>query len=311
MSVLKTKTYRTEIYASGAALALTAFLVLLQGCTVGPRYVAPVTPAPPAFKETAAAQQSSDGTMWIPATPQDATLRGNWWELYQEPELNALEEKLNTSNQNIAQSFQNFMAARAQVKQARAAYYPTVTVGTAYTRARTPRRRDIATLRRQREQQRFQSAVRCLLGARRLGAHSKHCTGIRECRPGQCCRRRQRTAQPAGKPSRILFRAARTGCPDRPLRKDRIGLPGESKAHAGTEQNRRRYGAVGRRSRAQPQDCCCRKNQSPYRASAIRARNRAPHRAGCLLVFHTRPGADNKRSCYPNRCAIPDSATPA
>jgi NodT family efflux transporter outer membrane factor (OMF) lipoprotein len=64
-------------------------------------------------------------------------LRGNWWELYQEPELNALEEKLNTSNQNIAQSFQNFMAARAQVKQARASYYPTVTVGPSYTRGRT------------------------------------------------------------------------------------------------------------------------------------------------------------------------------
>jgi NodT family efflux transporter outer membrane factor (OMF) lipoprotein len=138
MRALKTKTYRTKIFASGAALALTAFLVLIQGCTVGPRYVAPVTPAPPAFKEAAAAQQSSDGTTWIPATPQDATLRGNWWELYQEPELNALEEKLNTSNQNIAQSFQDFMAARAQVKQARAAYYPTVTVGPAYTRARTP-----------------------------------------------------------------------------------------------------------------------------------------------------------------------------
>jgi outer membrane protein TolC len=64
-------------------------------------------------------------------------LRGNWWELYQEPELNSLEEKLNTSNQNIAQSFQNFMAARAQVKQARASYYPTVSVGPSYTRGRT------------------------------------------------------------------------------------------------------------------------------------------------------------------------------
>ena len=61
-------------------------------------------------------------------------MKGNWWEIYQEPELNALEEKLNISNQNIAQSFQNFMAARAQVRQARAAYYPTVSVGPAYTR---------------------------------------------------------------------------------------------------------------------------------------------------------------------------------
>ena len=119
---------------SRAAAAL-ACIALLQGCRVGPRYVAPVTQAPPAFKE--APQQSADGTTWTPATPQDATLRGNWWELYNEPELNALEAQLNTSNQNIAQSFQNFMAARAQVRQARAQYVPTVTVGPEYLRGRT------------------------------------------------------------------------------------------------------------------------------------------------------------------------------
>jgi NodT family efflux transporter outer membrane factor (OMF) lipoprotein len=117
-------------------LPLAALALLLEGCVVGPRYVAPVTQAPPAYKE-ALPQHSSDGTTWTPATPQDATLRGNWWELYQEPELNALEEKLNTSNQNIAQSFQNFMAARALVKQARASYYPTISVGPSYTRGRT------------------------------------------------------------------------------------------------------------------------------------------------------------------------------
>src|SRR5579859_3190568 len=117
MRVLKTQRHEVRTLASMSTLAFTASLLLLEGCVVGPRYVAPVTQAPPAYKE-AAPQLSADGTPWVPATPQDATLRGNWWELYQEPELNALEEKLNTSNQNIAQSFQNFMAARAQVKQA-------------------------------------------------------------------------------------------------------------------------------------------------------------------------------------------------
>ena len=98
----------------GSTIALGACLLMLQGCVVGPRYVAPVTQAPPAYKEVVPQpQQSSDGTTWIPATPQDATVKGNWWEIYQEPELNALEEKLNISNQNIAQSFQIFMAARA------------------------------------------------------------------------------------------------------------------------------------------------------------------------------------------------------
>ena len=117
-------------------LAMCGTFPLLTGCVVGPKYVAPVTKAPPSFKELPA-QQSSDGTQWINAKPMDATLRGKWWEIYNEPELNGLEEQLNTSNQNVAQSYQNFMAARAQVRQARAAYYPTVTAGPTYTRSRT------------------------------------------------------------------------------------------------------------------------------------------------------------------------------
>ena len=136
MRVVRKQVSLPRIPASFRMLALTASLALLEGCVVGPRYIAPVTQAPPAFKE-AVPQQSTDGTTWTPATPQDATLRGNWWELYQEPELNSLEEKLNTSNQNIAQSFQNLMAARAQIKQARASYYPTISVGPSYTRGRT------------------------------------------------------------------------------------------------------------------------------------------------------------------------------
>jgi len=111
-------------------------LPLLQGCVVGPRYVRPAVQAPPAFKETAP-EVAPDGTPWTNATPQDAALRGRWWEVYREPELNALEDKLNVSNQNIAQAFQNFMAARAQVREARSSYAPTATTTPAYTRSRT------------------------------------------------------------------------------------------------------------------------------------------------------------------------------
>ena len=111
-------------------------VVYLQGCVVGPKYNPPVVQAPPAFKEDAP-QQAPDGSTWTPAKPNDAALRGHWWEIYQEPELNELETKLNTSNQNIAQSFQNFMAARALVRQARSNYFPTVSASVSYTRART------------------------------------------------------------------------------------------------------------------------------------------------------------------------------
>src|ERR1700693_1592588 len=63
-------------------------------------------------------------------------LHGKWWEIYNDPELNALEEQLNIDNQNIKQFFENFMAARALVRQARSQYFPTATVGANYSRAR-------------------------------------------------------------------------------------------------------------------------------------------------------------------------------
>jgi NodT family efflux transporter outer membrane factor (OMF) lipoprotein len=105
--------------------------LLLAGC-VGPRYNPPKPPAPAVYKE------ASKPGEWQAAQPQDAVLKGKWWEMFNEPELNALEDQLNINNQNIAQSFQNFMAARAQVREASAGYYPTLGVSPAYTRARTP-----------------------------------------------------------------------------------------------------------------------------------------------------------------------------
>jgi NodT family efflux transporter outer membrane factor (OMF) lipoprotein len=118
------------------AILCVASLPLLHGCTVGPKYVRPNFQAPLAFKETAD-QVAPDGTTWTAAKPQEAKLRGKWWEIYQEPELNALEDKLNDSNQNIAQAFHNLMAARAQVREARSSYSPTITTTPAYTRSRT------------------------------------------------------------------------------------------------------------------------------------------------------------------------------
>jgi len=119
--------------------ALAAGLALLGGCRVGPKYVAPNMPAPPAFKEAApAAYADAPPGTWTPAQPQDAALKGKWWEAFNEPELNGLEEQLDINNQNIAQYFQNFMAARAQVNQAHAQYYPTLGTAPSYTRTKSP-----------------------------------------------------------------------------------------------------------------------------------------------------------------------------
>ena len=131
-------------------LATAVLCLALTGCTVGPKYHPPSTAqAPPAYKEVnvpahqpaANADTAPDPTLgglgdWKVANPQDALPRGKWWEIYNNPELNALEDQLNIDNQNIKQFFENFMAARALVRQARSQFFPTATVGFNYSRSR-------------------------------------------------------------------------------------------------------------------------------------------------------------------------------
>jgi NodT family efflux transporter outer membrane factor (OMF) lipoprotein len=124
-------------YQIGVAAAVAAILAGLAGC-VGPAYVKPKVDTPQAFKEGApAAYANADAGAWQPAKPQDAALKGKWWEVFNEPELNALEEQLNINNQTIAQYFQNFMAAREQVGIARSQYFPTLTTSPSATRSHT------------------------------------------------------------------------------------------------------------------------------------------------------------------------------
>jgi NodT family efflux transporter outer membrane factor (OMF) lipoprotein len=120
------------------AICPTLTTLLLSGCMVGPKYHTPpaVAQAPPAtYKESPTQFQDTDG--WKVAQPQDAMLHGKWWEIYNDPELNALEERLNIDNQNIKQFFANFMEARTLIAQARSQLYPTVTVGPSYQRAKS------------------------------------------------------------------------------------------------------------------------------------------------------------------------------
>ena len=115
-----------------------AAAVLLSGCRVGPKYhVPPATAqAPPiSYKESPTQFKDTDG--WKVAQPQDAMLHGKWWEIYNDPELNALEDQLNISNQNIKAAFQNFMAARAIVREAHSQLFPTVGFNPDYNRSRS------------------------------------------------------------------------------------------------------------------------------------------------------------------------------
>ncbi len=118
-------------------LAVSCCLVLLSGCTVGPKYVRPAVQMPSVYKElTPAEMKETDG--WKVAQPQDDVIRDKWWEVFNDPQLNALEEQVNISNQNIAAAAANFLSARALVKQARSRYFPTVTTVPAISNERQP-----------------------------------------------------------------------------------------------------------------------------------------------------------------------------
>jgi len=126
----------TVISLSGVLLVLT----LLTGCKpVGPNYNRPGYEAPPAYKEAGASTvvvppPNPAGGGWQPATPSDGMLRGKWWEIYQDPQLNQLEERIAANNQSLRQALETYLAARDQVKAARSALFPSLSAGPSVTR---------------------------------------------------------------------------------------------------------------------------------------------------------------------------------
>jgi NodT family efflux transporter outer membrane factor (OMF) lipoprotein len=125
---------RSTLTIAAGALSL---LGLVSGCHIGPAYHAPAPQAvtAPNYKESTVNFHDADG--WKVASPQDAMLRGSWWEVFDDPELNALEEQLNINNQNLKEYFQNYMAARAQIAEARSQYWPTVNANPSFNRSRS------------------------------------------------------------------------------------------------------------------------------------------------------------------------------
>jgi NodT family efflux transporter outer membrane factor (OMF) lipoprotein len=116
------------------ALAGTA-LIGISGCRVGPQYTRPPAPLAPEFKEALPSNfKSSDG--WKVATPGDTQLKGNWWALFNDPELTNLEIQVEPANQTLAQAEANFRAARAAVRFYRASQAPTIGVAPAISGVR-------------------------------------------------------------------------------------------------------------------------------------------------------------------------------
>ncbi|HXM14906.1 MAG TPA: efflux transporter outer membrane subunit [Candidatus Eremiobacteraceae bacterium] len=110
--------------------------LLLSGCTVGPKYHKPSAPVPTTYKENPdnfpEAQQ-----VWKVADSNAAMLRGKWWEIFSDSELNTLEEQLDKSNQTVAQAYYNYIAAREIVQQARSQFFPTIGASPAISRQRS------------------------------------------------------------------------------------------------------------------------------------------------------------------------------
>lgn len=109
----------------------------LTGCAVGPHYSKPPATVPQSYKETP--------PNWKSAQPSDQVVRGKWWEVFQDPQLNALEEKVNLSNQSLKAALAQYDQARSLVRFYRADLYPTVTAGVTNTYSRISRNRAISS----------------------------------------------------------------------------------------------------------------------------------------------------------------------
>lgn len=119
------------------SLALICALGLLSGCAVGPRYSKPSTQSPPEYKEVP--------PDWKTAQPSDQIARGKWWEIFQDTQLNNLEEQISVSNQNLKAAEAQFAQARALVRFNRADYYPTITGGVSGSREHQSSNRPLIT----------------------------------------------------------------------------------------------------------------------------------------------------------------------
>jgi len=121
------------------------FALLLSGCTVGPNYQRPSAPVPPAYKEnggTTATVPPPPGD-WKQAQPADDAIRGKWWEVYGDPQLDELEDKVAVSNQTLKAAAEQYLSAREQVKVSRAAYYPTLSFTPQSSRDRVSQNRPL------------------------------------------------------------------------------------------------------------------------------------------------------------------------
>ncbi|MBV8553284.1 MAG: efflux transporter outer membrane subunit [Acidobacteriaceae bacterium] len=115
-----------------AGLGVLGLATLLASCSVGPKYSKPSVPAAPQYSEQPPAS-FKEAQGWKTARPSDAAIRGKWWELFGDAQLNALEEQVEPANQSLKVAEANFETARAAIKYNHSFLYPTVTAGASIT----------------------------------------------------------------------------------------------------------------------------------------------------------------------------------
>ena len=130
-----------------AILAGSLALVVATGCKpVGPDYKRPEYQAPASYKETGGSAvvtppPNPTGGGWQPANPSDGMLRGNWWEVFQDPQLNKLEDRVEANNPGLRQALETYLAAHDAVTAVRANFFPFLSGDISFSRGRVSQHR--------------------------------------------------------------------------------------------------------------------------------------------------------------------------
>ncbi len=114
---------------SATVAASSVAALLFTGCMVGPKYVKPTVPMAPTYKEASTDTNTyKEATGWRTAQPADASQRGEWWTIFGDSQLNALEPQIATANQDLKAAEARFREARALIQYNRSALSPTIGV---------------------------------------------------------------------------------------------------------------------------------------------------------------------------------------
>lgn len=126
-----------------AVLAPALLVLVASGCRIRQPYTPPATPAPPGFQEPPP-ESFKESKDWRAANPADGFTRGEWWTIFTDPVLNALEQQAAAANQDLKSASARFQQARAFLRANRSAKYPTLSAGVSASREHYSANRPLA-----------------------------------------------------------------------------------------------------------------------------------------------------------------------